>query len=67
VSVFVTALRENPELAIFLTLALGFVIGRIRVRSFGLGNVVGCRFSVAPCPTRSATSCSPRGGRSSFS
>jgi len=37
----VTALRENPELAIFLTLALGFVIGRARIGSFGLGNVVG--------------------------
>jgi len=36
-----TALRQNPELAIFLTLAVGFVIGRIRVGSFSLGNVVG--------------------------
>ncbi len=34
-------LRENPELALFLTLAVGFVIGRIRIRSFSLGNVVG--------------------------
>jgi len=38
---FVTALRQNPELAIFLTLALGFLIGRIRLGSFSLGNVVG--------------------------
>jgi putative transport protein len=38
---FVTSLRENPELAIFLTLAIGFVIGRVRVGSFHLGNVVG--------------------------
>ena len=38
---FVSALRENPELAIFLTLAAGFVIGRIRIGSFSLGNVVG--------------------------
>ncbi len=37
----VTALRENPALAIFLTLAVGFVIGRIRLGSFSLGNVVG--------------------------
>src|SRR5580765_5573775 len=37
----VTALRENPELAVFLTLALGFVLGRVRIGSFGLGNVVG--------------------------
>ena len=38
---FVTSLRENPELAIFLTLALGFLIGRLRLGSFKLGNVVG--------------------------
>ncbi|HUL79259.1 MAG TPA: aspartate-alanine antiporter [Vicinamibacteria bacterium] len=38
---FVTSLRENPELAIFLTLAIGFLIGRIRVAGFSLGNVVG--------------------------
>ncbi len=38
---FVTSLRENPELAIFLTLALGFLIGRLRLGSFSLGNVVG--------------------------
>jgi putative transport protein len=41
VTYFVSALRENPELAIFLTLAVGFVIGRIRFGSFTLGNVVG--------------------------
>lgn len=35
------ALRDNPELAIFLTLAIGFVIGRIRIGSFKVGNVVG--------------------------
>jgi putative transport protein len=37
----ITSLRENPELTVFLTLAIGFVIGRIRIGSFGLGNVVG--------------------------
>ena len=37
----ITTLRENPELALFLTLALGFVIGRIRIGSFSLGVVVG--------------------------
>ncbi len=37
----VGALRNNPELALFLTLALGFVIGRARLGSFSLGNVVG--------------------------
>jgi putative transport protein len=35
------SLRENPELAIFLTLAIGFTIGRLRIGSFSLGNVVG--------------------------
>jgi putative transport protein len=37
----ITALRDNPELAVFLTLAAGFVLGRIRIGSFQLGNVVG--------------------------
>ena len=35
------ALRSHPELAIFLTLAIGFVIGRIRIGSFKFGNVLG--------------------------
>jgi putative transport protein len=38
---FVTALREHPELAIFLTLALGFFIGRLKIGSFSFGTVVG--------------------------
>src|SRR5512139_950532 len=38
---FVTSLRENPELAVFLTLAIGFAIGRVRIGTFRLGNVVG--------------------------
>jgi putative transport protein len=37
----VAALRQNPELAIFLTLALGFLFGRLRIGTFKLGNVVG--------------------------
>lgn len=37
----VQALRGNPELAIFLTLAIGFLIGRIKFGSFSLGVVVG--------------------------
>jgi putative transport protein len=41
VAYFVGALRHHPELAIFLSLAVGFVIGRIRFGSFALGNVVG--------------------------
>src|SRR6187455_3812977 len=35
------ALREHPELAIFLVLAIGFFIGRIKIGSFSLGTVVG--------------------------
>ncbi len=38
---FVQALRNNPELAIFLTLAIGFLIGRVKFGSFSLGIVVG--------------------------
>src|SRR5262245_2825261 len=38
---FVTKVRENPELAVFLTLAIGFAIGRLRFGGFSLGNVVG--------------------------
>jgi putative transport protein len=40
-SYVLNSLRNHPELAIFLTLAVGFVVGRIRVGSFKLGNVVG--------------------------
>jgi len=36
-----TALREHQELAIFLTLAIGFLIGRIKIGTFSLGVVVG--------------------------
>jgi putative transport protein len=35
------ALRQHPELAVFLTLAIGFLIGRLRLGAFRLGNVVG--------------------------
>jgi len=41
VTYLATTLRDNPALAIFLTLAGGFVLGRIRLGSFQLGNVVG--------------------------
>jgi putative transport protein len=37
----VQSLREHPELAVFLTLAMGFAIGRIKIGSFGLGTIVG--------------------------
>lgn len=40
---FVTSvLRHNPELAVFLSVAIGFLIGRIKFGSFSLGVVVGC-------------------------
>jgi len=35
------SLRQNPELAVFLTLALGFLVGRVKFGTFKLGNVVG--------------------------
>ncbi|WP_043309728.1 aspartate-alanine antiporter [Pseudomonas sp. ML96] len=35
------ALRSNPELAVFLAIALGVLIGRIRIGSFHLGSVAG--------------------------
>lgn len=38
----VEALRNNPELAIFLTIALGFLIGKLTIGGFSLGVVVGC-------------------------
>src|SRR6187399_263767 len=34
-------LREHQELAVFLTLALGFFLGRVKIGSFGLGTAVG--------------------------
>lgn len=37
----VTIFRQYPELAIFLTLSLGFLIGRLKIGNFSLGTVVG--------------------------
>ncbi|MDE5652147.1 MAG: aspartate-alanine antiporter [Muribaculaceae bacterium] len=36
---FVTTLRDNPAIAIFLTLGLGFLIGRLKYKTFSLGTV----------------------------
>ncbi len=36
------ALRDHADLALFLTLAAGYLIGRLRIGSFKLGPVVGC-------------------------
>lgn len=35
------ALRANPEIAVFLAIALGVLIGRIHIGSFHLGSVAG--------------------------
>jgi putative transport protein len=40
-SYLTNALREHQELAVFLTLAIGFLIGRVKIGSFSLGTVVG--------------------------
>ncbi|BDG01932.1 aspartate-alanine antiporter [Anaeromyxobacter oryzae] len=34
-------LRSHPELALFLTLAMGFAVGRIRIGTFTVGSVLG--------------------------
>lgn len=38
-------LREHPELALFLCLALGFLIGRIKIGTFKIGVVLGTLFA----------------------
>lgn len=38
---FVHTLQSYPEIAIFLTLAVGFLIGGIKIGGFSLGNVTG--------------------------
>ena len=38
---FVETLRHHPEMALFLTLAIGYAIGRIRLGGVTLGAVVG--------------------------
>jgi putative transport protein len=34
-------LRQYPEIAVFLTLGLGYLLGKVKVKGFGLGTVVG--------------------------
>ena len=41
----IKALQQNPELAIFLALAVGFSIGKIKFGGFSLGTVVGTLFA----------------------
>src|SRR6516165_10806238 len=38
---FVTVLRQHPEVTFFLTLAIGYLMGRLRYRGFSLGAVTG--------------------------
>jgi putative transport protein len=42
---FIKVLQQNPELAIFLALAVGFAIGRVKIGGFSLGTVVGTLFA----------------------
>ena len=42
---FVKALQQNPELAIFLALAIGFAIGKVKIGGFSPGTVVGTLFA----------------------
>jgi hypothetical protein len=46
-------LRNNPEIAIFLALALGFYVGGLKFGKFSLGNVTGVLIAgavVGQCP-----------------
>jgi putative transport protein len=42
---FVKILQQHPELALFLTLAFGFAIGKIRIGNFKVGSVLGTLFA----------------------
>jgi len=42
------ALRHHPELAFFLTLAIGYVIGKIKIGGFTLGAVTGVLIAGVP-------------------
>ena len=42
---FIEALREHPELALFLTLAIGHAAGRVKFGSFQIGPVLACLFA----------------------
>ncbi|ESU22795.1 transporter [Flavobacterium enshiense DK69] len=44
-STVTTILREHPELAVFLMLALGFSLGHIKIGSFKIGVVLGTLFA----------------------
>ena len=52
----VNTLREKPELAIFLTLSIGYLLGKIRISSFELGSVTGVLLAGILPRSRSPTS-----------
>jgi putative transport protein len=39
---FANILHQHPELAVFLTIAVGFLVGRLRIGTFTVGTVLGC-------------------------
>lgn len=43
--VFTQILRDHPEMAVFLTLALGFALGHVKIGSFKIGVVLGTLFA----------------------
>jgi putative transport protein len=45
VTIVTEVLRQHPELAIFLALALGFFIGKLKIGNFKLGPVLGTLFA----------------------
>ena len=49
---FAEMLRHHPEMALFLTLALGYLIGKIRFGSITLGAVVRFGRCLALCCLR---------------
>ena len=42
---FIDALRAHPELALFLTLAIGHAVGRVKIGNFQVGPVLACLFA----------------------
>jgi len=44
-NVLADILRTHTELSLFLTLSLGFLIGRLKIGSFKLGPMLGCLFA----------------------
>ena len=54
---FTNLLQAHPELAIYLTLGLGFLIGRVQVKGFSLGVVTStaCILTMNPINTKCCT------------